>query len=699
MYLPGNPETKWLDMINKTEAEERQYLEEMKGRLQSAIKGIDDHIEEYSRQLREEKKYLYENKTGMDRMEKNAVRQTITLGALTGEAAVERKKKLQKLLDSPYFGRMDFLEAGRAGSLSIYIGLFSFFEEALTKNLIHDWRAPISSMYYDFEPGIAHYEAPTGRIRGEMQLKRQYRIRNGVMEFMLENSFNVYDDILQKELSRASDDRMKNIVATIQHDQNEIIRNEESRVLIIQGVAGSGKTSIALHRIAFLLYRFREKISSGEILIISPNKVFADYISNVLPELGEERIPEKGMEELASELLENKIRFQTFFEQVDQLLEKKDEGLLERIRFKSSSGFLNLLDQYIAHVENNYFKPEDIWIKRNYVPGWFIKERFEATHRFPVLKRFNEIVKSIEENIRIYYDYEISVEERKELRTRVMAMFRITNLRELHKDFYSWMEKPHLLQSAARGILEYADVFPFIYLKIRLEGSKSSGRVKHLLVDEMQDYSAIQYAVLSRIFHCKMTILGDVSQSINPISSSSVGDIAKIFPDADLVKLLRSYRSTYEITEFAQQIFPDKDLIAIERHGKPPEVKSPGSPKEEMLAIQSWIQKFRQSEHQSLGIICKTQKQAEKLFEALNSDNKDSIYLLTPESRSFSSGVMVTSVHMAKGLEFDQVIVPFSTHANYKTESDRRVLYIACTRAMHELMVCGNGNMSGFLIG
>jgi DNA helicase-2/ATP-dependent DNA helicase PcrA len=319
------------------------------------------------------------------------------------------------------------------------------------------------------------------------------------MEYMLENSINVHDDILQKELSKSSDEKMKNIVATIQRDQNAIIRNETSRTLIIQGVAGSGKTSIALHRIAFLLYRFKEDLSSKDILIVSPNKVFADYISNVLLELGEDKIPEQGMEELTSEILENKVKFQTFFEQVALLLEKNDESYKERIKFKSSAEFMLKLDQFIAYMENEFFSPADLVLKKRIVvPQWFFKEKFENFHRLPLLKRLPEIARETEENINFYYNYELSADERNEIRKTINDMFRITNLRELYKAFYDWLNIPHLLKPVSHSRLEYADVFPLIYLKIRLEGSKNDDRVKHLLVDEMQDYTPIQYAVLSR---------------------------------------------------------------------------------------------------------------------------------------------------------------------------------------------------------
>ena len=687
----------YFPMKNPSEKDERQYLESIKEKINQALTQIDESLQEQAKDLHASKEYLYENKDAMDRMEKEAVRYSITSSAIIGEASLEKRKRIEKLLDSPYFGRIDFSEDGEKDRKPVYIGIYSFFDEKENLNIIHDWRAPVSSMYYDFELGKAFYEAPSGKIKGEVLLKRQYRIRKGKMEFMLENSLNIHDNILQEELSKASDEKMKNIVATIQRDQNAIIRNETSRVLIIQGVAGSGKTSIALHRIAFLLYLFRENLSSKEILIISPNKVFADYISNVLPELGEERIPEMGMEELAHKVLENKYKFQTFAEQVNRLLEKPDDAYINRIKFKADFNFLGKLDEYVNHVNNNFFEPTDIWIKKNFVPQWFIRERWEGYHRLPLMKRFAEITRDIEDNIRIYYKYEIETQERNEIRKAVTAMFRTTSIRELYREFYNWLGKPDLFKTASRSVLEYADVFPLIYLKIRLEGYKAFEDVKHLLVDEMQDYTPVQYAVLSRLFPCKKTILGDAAQSVNPFSSSSAEEIRRVFPEADSVKLLKSYRSTYEISRFAQKISPSDEFVAIERYGENPVVVACKSVSEEHAQIKSWVEDFRKSyEHQSLGIICKTPKQADILYAAL-SEKGIPTALITSESAAFSQGVVITTVHMSKGLEFDRVIVPQANTSNYNSAVDKSMLYIACTRAMHRLFVSCAGKITGFL--
>jgi DNA helicase II / ATP-dependent DNA helicase PcrA len=671
-------------MMNKSEAEERFYLEQVKGKLSDALENIDNKVSGYKKDLQEQKTYLYENKAGMDHAEKVSIHQSVHAAVLTGEAALDRKKRLQKLLQSPWFGRLDFSEIGNDQRVPVYIGVHAYFDEIQKANLIHDWRAPISTLFYDFENGPALYETPGGMIEGAILLKRQYRIRNGKMEYMLESSLNIHDDVLQKELSKSSDDKMNHIVATIQRNQNAIIRNESSRELIIQGVAGSGKTSIALHRIAFLLYRFRNEISSPDILIISPNKVFADYISNVLPELGEEKIPEMGIEELADGLLDGKYRFQSFFEQVSTLLEKKDEAYKERIRFKSSTRFMNKLNEYLSFIENNYFKGEDIIIKRYPIPASYISEKFSSYHRLPLFSRFNKIAEDIERDLLFYNQYEISGTERNDIRKRVAGMFKMTNLRAVYKDFYDWMEVPEMMKMAPKTTYEYADVFPLIYLKIKLEGLKLYSKVKHLLVDEMQDYSPVQYAVLSRVFLCKKTILGDASQAVNSFSSSTSDDILKVFPGAQVMKLNKSYRSTFEIASFGKTIIPNDELEVMERHGRAPSFHLFKNESDELKFLKNRIPGFKKSGYHSMGIICKTQKQAAHLYADLAESYPETV-LLTEESAAFSAGIIICSVFMSKGLEFDHVIVPGADSKNYREENDRYLLYIACTRAMHEL--------------
>jgi len=252
-------------VFNQTEEEERSYMKSAIAILRKTSKKLDEIINSNVRDLKEYKAYLWDNQSELDRAEKSAVRNNVTQAVMSSEAIMDKKKRIRRLINIPYFGRIDFKEEGENETHPIYIGLYSFYDTEKNENIIHDWRAPISTMFYDFELGKASYEAPLGIIPGDIFLKRQYRIRNSIMEFMIESSVNIGDDILQKELSSNSDDRMKNIVATIQREQNRIIRNDDSLTLILQGVAGSGKTSIALHRVAYILYKYkgrsRQKIS------------------------------------------------------------------------------------------------------------------------------------------------------------------------------------------------------------------------------------------------------------------------------------------------------------------------------------------------------------------------------------------------------------------------------------------------------
>ncbi|MBW6521734.1 MAG: AAA family ATPase [Desulfoarculaceae bacterium] len=684
-------------MISPTEKEEKAHLEDMQLKLHDAVAKIDSTLRDHAAKIQELKTYLWEHRTDMDHVEKMSTQQFIEQRVLAGEAVFAHKKRIMKLLLSPYFGRFDFIREGQKQPLAVYVGIHAFFDEEQKKNLIYDWRAPIATMFYDYETGKASYEAPSGEIGGMIVLKRQFRIRDGQMAFMLESALNILDDVLQEELSRASDDRMKNIVSTIQRDQNAIIRNEDAHVLIIQGVAGSGKTSIALHRIAFLLYRFKDTLTSRDILIISPNKVFADYISNVLPELGEQNIAETEMEILADEWLDYKYKFQTFFEQAALLLEKNDEKLQRRIQEKSSLAFLKKLDDYAGHCEKTSFSAGDLQIERYPVPAVFIEESFKKYRGMAAGERLRRVAEDIEHKISIYHHYELTTGERGELRAAIKKMHKSSTLRAAYKNFFVWLGRPELFRPAKGAILEYSDVFPLIYLKLRMEGIQGAHRhVKHLLIDEMQDYTPVQYAVLSKLFPCKKTILGDVNQSVNPFSSSTSEEIKRVFRQADCVKLCKSYRSSYEITRFAQRISPDPELEAIERHGAEPLILGFKSRNEEGERIRQLVEEFFDLDHHLLGIICKTQAQAEQLHQAIHDDGHP-VHLLTSQSTTFTRGVLICTVHLAKGLEFDQVIVPDAGENNYATAMDRNLLYIACTRAMHTLTLTFTGKISSFI--
>lgn len=672
--------------FNQTEKQEKEYLKQIISFLKKVIGNTDASVKDHVDTLAEYKDYIWSNKD-IDPHEIRSMRESILNHFALGESVINKHKRLTKILAIPYFGRIDFLEKKENSKvMPIYIGIHTFYGPESRATLIHDWRAPVSSMFYDHELGEAGYRSPSGEIKGVISLKRQYRIRGGKMEFMIESALTVHDDILQKELSSNADDKMKNIVATIQREQNQIIRNEDIRTLIIQGVAGSGKTSIALHRIAYLLYTFRDSISSKDILIISPNKVFSDYISNVLPELGEETVPETSMEQILSGVLEHKYKYQTYFGLVNELLEKPSSSLIDRIAYKASFGFISELDKFILHIENTYFKAADVKLTKYItIPAPFIEEQYLRFNRYPIRRRFDAMADYMLDMLKIQYTFTVTTTGRNLLKKEIRLMFAGNNDIQVYKDFFKWTNNPGMFKMRKGHTLEYSDLAPLAYLHLALEGNGNQPfRVKHLLIDEMQDYSPIQYKVIQKLFPCRKTVLGDAGQSVNPYGSSTAETIQKSLTASEIMKLCKSYRSTFEITDFAQKIHPNAELEPVARHGEKPQILQFGSAVEELSGIMGLISTYRKSGYKSLGIICKTEQQARKMADMLKSYAND-ISFLSSQSSAFVQGIVITSAHMAKGLEFDEVIIPQTDERNYRSEIDKSMLYVAVTRAMHRL--------------
>ena len=672
--------------FNQTEKQEKEYLKQIISFLKKVIGNTDASVKDHVDTLAEYKDYIWSNKD-IDPHEIRSMRESILNHFALGESVINKRKRLTKILAIPYFGRIDFLEKKENSKvMPTYIGIHTFYDPESRATLIHDWRAPVSSMFYDHELGEAGYRSPSGEIKGEISLKRQYRIRGGKMEFMIESALTVHDDILQKELSSNVDDKMKNIVATIQREQNQIIRNEDIRTLIIQGVAGSGKTSIALHRIAYLLYTFRDSISSKDILIISPNKVFSDYISNVLPELGEETVPETSMEQILSGVLEHKYKYQTYFGLVNELLEKPSSSLIDRIAYKASFGFISELDKFILHIENTYFKAADVKLTKYItIHAPFIEEQYLRFNRYPIRRRFDAMADYMLDMLKIQYAFTVTTAGRNLLKKEIRLMFAGNNDIQVYKDFFKWTNNPGMFKMRKGHTLEYSDLAPLAYLHLALEGNGNQPfRVKHLLIDEMQDYSPIQYKVIQKLFPCRKTVLGDAGQSVNPYGSSTAETIQKSLTASEIMKLCKSYRSTFEITDFAQKIHPNAELEPVARHGEKPQILQFGSAVEELSGIMGLISTYRKSGYKSLGIICKTEQQAREMADVLKSYAND-ISFLSSQSSAFVQGIVITSAHMAKGLEFDEVIIPQTDERNYRSEIDKSMLYVAVTRAMHRL--------------
>ncbi|RAS64793.1 DNA helicase-2/ATP-dependent DNA helicase PcrA [Lentzea atacamensis] len=690
------PEMALTDVRTQDEEQEREHLAATLRLLTEELEQLNGSIDKSARTIKEQKEHMWTYWRDMDSAEKASFRTEINLSVLQGDHAVRRRQRIARLLESPYFGRVDFRRSDDDAARAYYIGVHNLSEPGTQEIVVHDWRAPVSSLYYDFESGEARFEAPKGTVHGEITGKRQYKIQGGRLEFMFESALNIGDDVLQRELGRSADDKMKNIVATIQREQNAVIRNETADVLILQGVAGSGKTSIALHRVAFLLYRFKDTLSSDNVMILSPNKVFGDYIADVLPELGEEQIKEIDFDRIAGRFLAKVTGYETFSEQVVKLLDHADEAAAQRMRYKATPEFVSCLDAWVTSRADEEFLAADIESKGTRLTAEWVADMFHESPGLPVFTRLDRVANSAVHLLKhkvVDRGGKWTAADTARVRKQVDAMFPYRDAYAVYKAFYDDPDRRGLFKPLGRKRIEYTDVFPLIYTMIRTARQDTYGHIRHLLIDEMQDYTPVQYAVVRELFSCKMTILGDANQSVNPFSSSSLPTIRNIFPEADCLELCMSYRSTTEITEFAQNISRNDKFVPIERHGPPPQVIACTDQTARILKL---IEEHENSDHRSLGIICKTVAQAEKLYGALSKAGVG-LTFIDYDSTAFAGGVIITSAHISKGLEFDEVVVPDVDDTNYATEIDRCMLYIACTRAMHELHLTLAGPVSRFL--
>ncbi|EGT5368817.1 helicase, UvrD family [Clostridioides difficile] len=666
--------------------DEIAHLIEINNKLDNAFKKAENLVDKLDKDYMDAKMYMVKNRGEIDPHEMFQNEQGLKQIDNYGAFMVKVRDKINKIKDSPYFARIDFRLKDMDDESKYYIGRFAFdYEDEL---IILDWRSPIASMFYDYEIGKAGYDAPIGWVDGEITRKRQFKIKNGKLEYALESSINIQDDILQKELSHTSDEKMKSIISTLQKEQNQIIRNDKADTLIIQGVAGSGKTSIALHRIAFLLYRFKDKISANNVIILSPNKVFGDYISNVLPELGEEPLCELSFENIAEVQLDRVINF----ESEKDPLEINDAKWSERVRFKSTLDFVKLIDDYIKQMPNKIFIPKDYTFGSFTAKSDWIQSRFEAYNRYPVKKRLEKVAEDIHYKFESDNIMEEDLPKVKSILKSLNGMLTIKNTLTLYKDFFKQMNISNMFVMVEKKTLEWSDVYPFIYIHAAYEGIQEDKIIRHIVIDEMQDYTPIQYAVINLLFKCKKTILGDFGQLVNPNHTHTLDDMKQLYNDGELVMLNKSYRSTFEIINFAKKIQDISSLEPIERHGEEPALLKCNNEQDEINKIKIEIEEFKKSDNATLGIILKIDNDAKAVYDALREEY--SVHLISSESSSFTKGVSITSIKMSKGLEFDEVIVPSVNNKTYYSDYDRSLLYIACTRAMHKLKLTYTGELT-----
>ena len=669
------------------------YLNLVLEKLKERIAKLNLSLEEGAKEVEDMHEYYWENYTEMDQYgyEDYDNQQALFRQMNANEEQFRLRKRFKKMQDSPFFGRVDFQYDGDEEAETFYIGIGNLSESAGSLPLVYDWRAPVSGLFYDYDKGPASYEAPSGIFEGEVTSKWQYKIRKGKMLYEFESDVKIDDEILGAELGSNGEVQLKNIVRTIQKEQNEIIRNTKDRIMVIQGAAGSGKTSVALHRIAYLLYHDRENLKSSNVLILSPNGVFADYISHILPELGEENIREMSFDLFAYRELKDIVGdCEDRYDQIEHtVLNPKIQDIC---REKQSPEFVSKLDGFVLRLEDELMNFRDVEYR-----GCTLSEK-EIIDLFyfkfldvPLLSRMHSVAEYFIDQVETLRDRDLSDEEREEVMECFRSMYETRDCYVLYSRFLEkegYRPLPHCQIEKRR--LRYEDVYPVLYLKYTLYQCRNHHGIKHVVVDEMQDYSWIQYLLIHKMFPCRMTILGDKAQTMEDETQDVLKFLPKIFgKDIRKIVMNRSYRNTMEVAQYANHLTGIEDMELFERHGETVDERTFSSTEEALeTVLEKWLN--RREEFETEALIFLTEREAEHAFlyiekrlKEIAPEAENQLCYMNRDSQSFKKGLTVTTFYLAKGLEFDQVFGIFEEDRESGLQCQAE--YITATRALHEL--------------
>ena len=621
---------------------------------------------------------------------------------------------LEKMIKSPYFARIDFKFDDEDEFEKIYIGRSSLRKNSYQEMYVYDWRSPIASIFYRFMTGEAFYDAPCGRVTGELNLKRQYEIKNGKLEYFFDSDVQIVDEFLRQLLSQNTTAKMKAIVETIQHEQDVVIRDMENDLLMVQGVAGSGKTSIALHRAAYLMYQgLQTKLSANNIMIISPNSIFEQYISNVLPELGEDNVISSVFEDILSALLiGRKIQSRNDFLENLIVNSKYKEISRNSIEFKTSSFFREILDQFLIDIPRQWIEFEDVYYEgKCVVSRQILKDKILGRTETPLGIKLEQLEDYILEQIfgtgkgRGHKEEKnlIKQEIQKFIKIDIVELYKILFSNEAY--FYSLLQNSNLSQGI-KSIWEYTrenleadrlyydDAIAIAYLYLKIYGTNKYKNIKQVVIDEAQDYYPLQYEIFNLLFsNAKFTILGDMKQTLAKKEDISFYEqIQKILnkKKSSLIMLDKSFRCTNEILNFSLKFIEKSSQIkSFNRNGDSPKVYIADNSEIFIDEIVKEINLCQEKGFQSICLICKTEKNSIYLFNKIK--HKLDIQLIKNGSVSDLQGVFILPVYMSKGFEFDAVLICDADSQNYHDEDDKNLLYVACTRALHKLsLFCEN---------
>lgn len=661
------------------ELEEKRLVEVMK-LLNDKLAKMGEDIFEDEDKFKEFRRYTWDNMRAMDAQELNQVNVETELEANQIFMKQDYFKKLYRIKDNPYFASVVF-EDEDGDRFSVYLGL-TYLKDEDYGNIIYDWRSPICSLFYDYEVGPASYSAPAGFINGELLRKRQYKIVDAKLVSAFDNSISIDDELLQEVLAQNNNEKMKNIVNTIQQEQNNVIRNVRDKTLIVSGIAGSGKTSVALHRIAFLLYKIKN-LSSNDILIFSPNQIFTEYISNVLPELGEDNTLQTTFNDYLTSVITEFGDVEPFMEFIGKYYSDGVENV-PLIKYKQSDGIIKdiklYIDDYVSHARMiNDFTENKVHMVYKEDVNDLIHNRY---NNLPFFERIDTIAEKLSEA-----NYKGSIKKKP---TYQKMIFECSNFKKDYKDiflnFFSSpfckirMDDKEIRAFKNNRTIRYEDALLFVYMKGLLEGFGYEKNIRQVVIDEAQDYSLLQYLIISKIFrNSNFTILGDVNQTINPYYKyKSLDVLAPLFQKSKCISLNKTYRSSPEIIEFTNKILGLDHVCAIRKTESVPLIH-----RNDASMIRNDIA-YLKDKYKSVAVITRDSKTARKVHEEL--EGYFPISLLNSQSEEFNKELVVLPAYLAKGLEFDSVIVYSDKYSKY-LKTEKNLLYVACTRAQHELIV------------
>ncbi|EJT5923328.1 AAA family ATPase [Clostridium perfringens] len=622
----------------------------------------------------------------------------------------KKLKELTILKESPYFGRVTFNDLEFDQKDTLYVGRFGVTPEGSYEPVIVDWRAPVASLFYHGSLGEASYTSPDGPIKCDIEGRRQIIVKKGELKGVFDSAIDVKDDILQMVLSNNSSDKLKDVIMTIQQEQDEIIRKERTSNIVVNGVAGSGKTTIALHRVAYLLYNYRKELED-KVLILGPNGIFMEYISQVLPSLGEVGVKQETFASFALKEMDSELYIMSFDKYLEKIL-SEDKEFIEDAKYKNSYEIIKDLDNLVKDMDKNYFHVEDVkYFGDLVISKEEIEEMFNKHYEYmPLFRRSEKIKRIILSKIKDKRDekvWELNEELRKEkekltpeellIEENNLEFRRKLRIREIVKEVMdsrakldSWISREDVLDIYDRfngNKKEYTinDLAPILYLAIKLEGKKATKDYRHVVIDEAQDYSPLQFKVVRELTGTKyFTVVGDVNQRLIKYSDlAPMMELGKIFDDVnpDIYNLNKSYRSTYEIMEYANKYLDEDRIIPIVRHGKPVEEIEFHNNEELSESIIESLKEFSNEGLESIAIITRDKEELEKVYNLIS--NKVHLVKFDNEDVLYKGGNVIIPSYFAKGLEFDGVIIV--DNGSSKDENEDLIKYIMSTRALHRL--------------